>query len=105
MTDRQPGSPGKYAVVQMNGIVQVSVATFAVMPTLPPIEWETGAGMATILDDPAKCGQCGRSHFTVLSLTDPLPTTLTCLECGFVWIVDQLDENDSQDGAPGDGGL
>jgi rubredoxin len=85
----------------MSGIVQVPVATFAVTPTLPQSNGKTGAAMATILDDQAKCGQCGRSHFTVLSLTDSLPTTLTCLECGFVWVVDQPDEDDSQDGVSG----
>jgi uncharacterized Zn finger protein len=59
--------------------------------------------MDTILDDQAKCGQCGSLHFAIVSLSDP-HVTLSCLECGYLWSLDQPVEGESEETPPGDGG-
>jgi hypothetical protein len=51
--------------------------------------------MATILDDQARCTQCGKLHFAIVSITDLPPVTLACLECGHVWDMNQTVENES----------
>jgi hypothetical protein len=59
--------------------------------------------MATILNDQAKCGQCGKLHFAIVSMTDKPPVTLVCLECDHVWDINQTVEDESEDGTQGDG--
>ena len=60
--------------------------------------------MATILDEQAKCLQCGNLHFAIVSFSDP-HVTLSCLECGYVWNLNQPIEDESEQAPPGDGGL
>jgi uncharacterized Zn finger protein len=59
--------------------------------------------MAKILDDQAKCVQCGSLHFAIVSFSDP-QVTLSCLECGYVWNLDQPVEDESEESPPGEGG-
>jgi len=59
--------------------------------------------MATILDDQAKCAQRGSLHFAIVSFSDP-HVTLSCLECGYVWNLNQPVEDESKEGPSGDGG-
>jgi uncharacterized Zn finger protein len=60
--------------------------------------------MATILDDQAKCVQCGNLHFAIVSFSDP-HVTLSCLDCGYVWNVNQPIDDESEEAPRGDGGL
>ena len=55
--------------------------------------------MGTFLDDQTKCMRCGDHHFTVVSLTDP-HLMLACLECGYVWNVNQPVEDKSDEEDP-----
>ena len=59
--------------------------------------------MPTILDDQVKCVQCGNLHFTIVSFSDPR-VTLSCLDCGYVWNINQVVEDEFDDDAPRDGG-
>src|SRR5271168_3704291 len=75
------------AVVEMSAIVQISVASCALRHTSSSNTGD-GVAMTIILDEQAKCVQCGNLHFVIVSFPDP-HETLSCLECGYGWNVNQ----------------